>query len=85
MTEMGMAINNAAFPQAISAIQENPTSDALVRAAASAPQQMKSRLYQQAAYKALEEGDTEKARQIATTHLQNNARDAVMRESISAS
>lgn len=78
MTEVGMAINNA-FPQAIAAIQENPTSDALVRAAASAPQQMKSRLYQQAAYKALEEGDTEKARQIATTHLQNNARDAVIR------
>jgi len=40
---------------------------------------MKSRLYQQAAYKALEEGDTEKARQIATNHLQNNARDTVMR------
>ena len=79
MTEMGMAINNAGFPQAIAAIQENPTSDALVRAAATAPQQMRSRLYQQAAYKALEEGDTEKARQIATTHLQNNARDAVMR------
>jgi hypothetical protein len=79
MTEMGMAINNAGFPQAMAAIQENPTSDALVRAAASAPQQMKSRLYQQAAYKALEEGDTEKARQIATTHLQNNARDAVIR------
>ena len=79
MTEMGMSINNAGFPQAMAAIQENPTSDALVRAAASAPQQMKSRLYQQAAYKALEEGDTEKARQIATTHLQNNARDAVMR------
>ena len=41
---------------------------------------MQSRLYQQAAYKALEEGDTERARQIANDHLQNNARarEAVM-------
>ena len=39
---------------------------------------MKTRLYQQAAYRALEEGDTEKARQIANDHLQNNARDVVM-------
>ena len=80
MTEMGMSTsNNPSFPQAMSALQGNPTADALVQAAATAPQQMKSRLYQQAAYKALEEGDTEKARQIATNHLQNNARDTVMR------
>jgi hypothetical protein len=39
---------------------------------------MKSRLYQQAAFRALEEGDTERARQIANEHLQNNARDVVM-------
>ena len=80
MTEMGMSTsNNPSFPQAMSALQGNPTADALVQAATTAPQQMKSRLYQQAAYKALEEGDTEKARQIATNHLQNNARDTVMR------
>jgi len=79
MTEMGMSISNTGFPRAMAAIQENPTVDALVQEAATAPQQMKSRLYQQAAYKALEEGDTEKARQIANNHLQNNARDAVMR------
>lgn len=69
---------NPSFPQALSAMQGNPTADALVQAAASAPQQMKARLYQQAAFKALEEGDTERARQIATDHLQNNARDMVM-------
>src|SRR5687768_13537952 len=79
MSEMGMANNSTAnFAQAFSAIQGNPTADALVQAAANAPQQMQSRLYQQAAYKALEEGDTERARQIATDHLQNNAREVVM-------
>jgi len=40
---------------------------------------MQSRIYQQAAYKALDEGDTERARQIATDHLQSNVRDAVMK------
>ena len=79
MAELGMSTSfNPTFTQAMSAIQGNPTADALVQAAASAPQQMKARLYQQAAFKALEEGDTERARQIATDHLQNNARDMVM-------
>lgn len=79
MTEMGM-LNNPTqnFAQTMSSIQGNPTADALVQAAATAPQPMQSRLYQQAAFKALEEGDTERARQIANDHLQNNARDVVM-------
>jgi hypothetical protein len=50
----------------------------LIQAAATAPPQMQSRLYQQAAFRALEEGNTERARQIATEHLQANARDVVM-------
>ncbi|HYK22595.1 MAG TPA: hypothetical protein VEV42_17765, partial [Pyrinomonadaceae bacterium] len=64
--------------QTLGALQGNVTADSLVQAAASAPQQMQARLYQQAAFKALDEGDTERARQIANEHLQNNARDAVM-------
>ena len=77
MTEMGLSTSyNPTFPLATA--QGNSTADALVQAAAAAPQQAKTRLYQQAAYRALEEGDTEKARQIATDHLQNNAREAVM-------
>jgi len=79
MTEMGMSNNpRTGFPQTFTSMQGNPTADALVQAAASAPQQVQSRLYQQAAYKALEEGDTERARQIANDHLQNNARDVVL-------
>ena len=77
MTEMGMSTAyNPTFPAL--AGQGNPNADALVQAAATAPPQMKTRLYQQAAYSALEEGDTDKARQIANDHLQNNARDVVM-------
>jgi len=79
MTEMGMLNNSTQnFAQTMNSIQGNPTADALIQAAATAPQQMQSRLYQQAAFRAIEEGDTERARQIANDHLQNNARDVVM-------
>ena len=79
LADLGVTSNpNGGFAQGMPALQGNQTADALVQAAANAPQQMQSRLYQQAAIKALEEGDTERARQIATDHLQNNARDQVM-------
>ena len=78
MTEIGLTaapINTAMMGSSAT----NPTADSLVQAAATAPQQMQSRLYQQAAYRAIEEGDTERARQIANDHLQANARDNVMK------
>lgn len=75
MTEMGMPMT--AFT--MNNNQGEPTTDALIQAAATAPQQMQARLYQQAAYKALDDGDIDRARQIATDHLQSNARDAVMK------
>lgn len=79
LSEMGMtAYAPLSLQQTFGALQGNPTSDALVQAAATAPAQMQSRLYQQAAYKALEEGNTDRAKQIATDHLQANARDNVM-------
>lgn len=79
LAEVGMGNNTQVnFGQAFAALQGNPTADALVQAAAIAPPQMQPRLYQQAAYKAIDEGDTNRARQIASDHLQSNARDSVM-------
>ena len=79
LSETGMATNSRLnMAQTFSALQGNPTAETLVQAAAVAPPQMQSRLYQQAAYKALDEGDTNRARQIATDHLPANARDAVI-------
>jgi len=80
LAELGMNGSNSPMNllQTFSALQGNPNADALMQAAASAPPQMQSRLYQQAAYQALDEGDTTRARQIATDHLQSNARDAVI-------
>jgi hypothetical protein len=76
LTELGMPVSLA---QTLNSNPGDLTADALVQAAATAPEQMQSRLYQQAANKALEEGDTERARQIATDHLQAGARDNVMK------
>jgi hypothetical protein len=78
LAEVGFSGAPVNMAQAFGALQGNPNSDALVQAAAVAPPQMQSRIYQQAAFKALEEGNTDRARQIATEHLQANARDAVM-------
>lgn len=80
LTEMGLG-TNAPFnnmAQTMSALQGNPTADALIQAASMAPPQMQPRLYQQAAFKALEEGNADRARQIASDHLQAGARDSVM-------
>ncbi|HSL53181.1 MAG TPA: hypothetical protein VK868_02255 [Pyrinomonadaceae bacterium] len=79
LTELGMTNSSPMnLGQTFSALQGNPTTDALVQAAATAPQQMQPRLYQQAAYKALEEGDTDRARQIANDHLSTKAREILM-------
>ncbi len=80
MTELGMSNNSMMnLAQTFSALRGGDiTSEALLQAAQTAPQQMQARLYQQAANKAIDEGDTDRARQIATDHLQNNARDSVM-------
>ena len=78
LSEMGLANSPANIAQTFSGLQANATTDSLLQAAATAPQQVQSRLYQQAAYKAIEEGDTDRARQIANDHLTTQLRDTVM-------
>jgi hypothetical protein len=76
MTEMGM---NPSQPGSNAVtLSNNMSADDLVRMAPSAPQQVQTRLYQQAAFKALEEGNTDRARQIANDYLPANTRDSVM-------
>lgn len=60
-------------------LTQQGTSDNLLTAAASAPSEMRDRLYQQAAFKALDEGSVERARQIANDHLDTNMRSAVLK------
>ena len=54
------------------------TSDSLLTAASTAPPQMQSRLYQQAAQKAVDEGNTDRAMQIANDHLDETGRNSIM-------
>lgn len=77
LSELGLATSGN-MAQTFNALQGNATADAFMQAAATAPQQMQPRLYQQAAYKALEEGDTDRARQIANDHLSTKAREVLM-------
>lgn len=54
------------------------TSDALMAMASQAPPQLQPRVYQQAAMRALNEGNPDLARQIANDHLESPARDSVL-------
>jgi hypothetical protein len=74
LTQMGMDRDpRGAFGQMANLMQQG-TSDSLMTAAASAPQGMQNRLYQQAATKALDEGNPDRARDIANQHLDGTAR-----------
>ena len=78
LTQMGMGDDQrAAFGQMANLMQQG-TSESLMAAAASAPQGMQNRLYQQAAMMALDEGNADRAREIAN-HLDGTARDNLLR------
>jgi hypothetical protein len=79
LSEMGVGnINNIAQQQGFMSLPPNPSADSLMQVAATAPPQMQNRLYQQAAYKALEEGNTDRARQIAMDHLPEKSRELLL-------
>jgi hypothetical protein len=78
LTELGMGNNpRLAFQQMNDQMQQR-TSDNLIAIANAAPPQVAPRFYQQAAQKALDEGNADKARQIATDHLDAGTRDAML-------
>lgn len=79
LTDLGMG-SNAMMNygnQMRTAMQEG-TSDSLEAAAKTAPPQIQSRLYQQAAQKAIDEGNTDRALQIANDHLDESGRNSII-------
>ncbi len=79
MTELGMDNSRVSLPQTLNSLQQtNPNTDSLMQAASTAPPTMQPRFYEQAAFKALDEGNADRARQIATDHLDARARDVVL-------
>ena len=79
LTELGMGNNaNANFGNQMRTAMQQGTSESLATAASTAPPQMQPRLYQQAAQKAVDEGNTDRALQIANDHLDESGRNSIM-------
>jgi hypothetical protein len=72
LTELGIDNN-----QITSIDLDQGTSESLMTAASSAPPQIQSQIYQQAAQKAIDEANTERALQIATDHLDESGRSTI--------
>ncbi len=81
MTEVGMDNSRVSFSQTLNSLQQaNQDTDGLMQVASTAPPMLQPRLYEQAALKALDEGNTDRARQIATEHLDVRTRDVVLQK-----
>jgi len=80
LTEMGMANSPRASMNQMVNLMRQGSAESLLSAAPTAPPQMQTRLYQQAALKALDEGNADRARQIASDHLDGTTRDSVLRQ-----
>ena len=79
LTELGMGNNtNANFGNQMRTAMQQGTSDSLAAAASTAPPQIQPRLYQQAAQKAVDEGNTDRALQIANDHLDESGKSSIM-------
>ena len=80
LTELGMGNSDgrgmARLANQIRSV--NGDSESLANAAAVAPPQLQSRLYEAAARRAVDEGDTERALQLANDHLDESRRAQIM-------
>jgi hypothetical protein len=72
LSELGIANN-----QITSIDLDQGTSESLMTAVSSAPPQIQSQIYKQAAQKAIDEGNTERALQIANDHLDESGRSTI--------
>ncbi|MGZ8847393.1 MAG: hypothetical protein ACXW3C_13105, partial [Pyrinomonadaceae bacterium] len=79
LTELGVNNNNTVnFGNQMRTAMQQGTSDSLMTAASSAPPQVQNIFYQQAAQKAIDEGNTDRALQIANDHLNEAGRNAIV-------
>jgi hypothetical protein len=80
LTDMGMANNNSNqnFGNQMRTAMQQGTSESLAAAASTAPPQIQPMLFQQAARKAIEEGDPDRALQIANDHLDERGKTSIM-------
>ena len=80
LTELGIGNNSRMAFNQINTLMQQGTADSLLAAAPAAPPALQSRLYQQAAQRALDEGNVDRARQIANDHLDATTRDRMLQK-----
>ena len=79
LTEIGMGNNTLAdFGNQMRNVMQQGDSESLANAASVAPPPLQPRLYQEAARKAVDEGNTDRALQIANDHLDEPSRNSIM-------
>jgi len=79
LTDLGVNNNNAMnFVNQMRTATQQGTSDSLMTAAGAAPPQAQGFFYQQAAQKAIDEGNTDRAMQIANDHLNEAQKNTIM-------
>ena len=79
LSELGMGNNNTmTFGNQMRTAMQQGTSETLAAAANAAPPQVQPALYRQAAQKAVEEGNSDRALQIANDHLDEAGRKSIM-------
>jgi hypothetical protein len=79
LSDLGMGNNNTlSFGNQMRTAMQEGTSETLAAAASTAPPQVQPALYRQAAQKAVEEGNSDRALQIANDHLDEAGRKTVM-------
>lgn len=79
LTELGVGNNPMAnFGSQLRTAMQQGTSESLAAAASAAPPQAQPMLYQEAAQRAIDEGNTDRALQIANDHLDESRRNSIM-------
>src|ERR1044072_808837 len=80
LTELNMGNNSMADfgNQMRNVMQQGGDSESLANAASTAPPPLQPRLYQEAARRAVDEGNTDRALQIANDHLDESSRNSIM-------
>lgn len=78
LSELGMGNNTLTdFASQMRNVMQQGDSESLAAAASNAPGPLQSSLYRQAAERALDEGNLDRAQQIANDHLDENGRNAI--------
>jgi hypothetical protein len=78
LADLGVNNNQVAALGQMRSLAQNGTSDSLLAAASTAPPQAQNFFYQRAAQKAIDEGNFDRAQQIATDHLNEAGRNTIM-------